>query len=203
QASIETVDEAASVYLVRFSREINLPRVIDELSSRVEYIEPNYVITVGSTASWPRDPEFINLWGLNNQGQSAPGGVEGTRKADLDISEAWKTTTGAATVVVGVVDTGIDYNHPDLAANIYTNTAELNGSVGVDDDHNGFIDDIRGWNFVTKERTEIRGGAPGDNDPADGNGHRTHCAGTIAAVKDNHIGVVGVAPSVKIMPLRL
>ncbi len=88
-----------------------------------------------------------------------------------------------------MVDTGVDYNHPDLAPNIWQNTREIIN--GKDDDGNGYVDDVRGWNFVAK-----------NNDPMDDNGHGTHCAGTIAAVGNNGIGVAGTAWNVKIMPLK-
>ena len=89
--------------------------------------------------------------------------------------------------MIGVIDTGVDYNHPDLAANIWTNPGEIAGN-GIDDDGNGFIDDIHGWDFVNN-----------DNDPMDDNGHGTHCSGTIGGVGNNGIGVAGVNWNVKIM----
>jgi subtilisin family serine protease len=92
-------------------------------------------------------------------------------------------------VTIALVDTGVDYTHPDLAANIWQNPGETIN--GIDDDGNGYIDDIRGWNFVSKT-----------NDPMDDNGHGTHCAGTIAAVGNNGIGVCGVTWNAKIMPLK-
>lgn len=137
----------------------------------------------------PNDPRFGEMWGLNNNGQTG-----GTPDADIDAPAAWNIAVGSATVVVAVVDSGIDLTHPDLVANLYTNPGEsLNG---LDDDGNGFIDDIRGWDFVDN-----------DNDPTDTTvvcaSHGTHTAGTIGAVGNNGIGVTGVAQSVKIMPLRV
>ena len=93
-------------------------------------------------------------------------------------------------MVVGVIDTGIDYNHEDLAANIWTNTHEIPGD-GKDNDGNGFVDDVHGYDFVNN-----------DGDPMDDNGHGTHVAGTIGALGNNGIGVIGVSPTVRLMPLK-
>jgi subtilisin family serine protease len=145
-------------------------------------IEPNYIVSVLRT---PNDPQFSQLWGLNNSGQTG-----GTPGADVDALHAWDIQTGSSSVVVAIIDTGVDYIHPDLAANIWTNAGEVPGN-GVDDDGNGFIDDVRGWDFVNR-----------DNNPADDFGHGTHCAGTVGAVGNNGLGVAGVSWSVRIMPLK-
>jgi len=110
--------------------------------------------------------------------------------AAIDAAEAWQTTTGSRSVVVAIVDSGIDFNHPDLAANIWTNSREIAGN-GRDDDGNGYIDDIHGWDFVDN-----------DNLPQDGFWHGTHVAGIIGAVGNNGIGVSGVSQQVSILPLR-
>ena len=162
----------------------------------VQYVEPDYKITVnpienvGETASvrslqaagssYPNDPGYPDQWGLYNTAN--PG-------ADISAPLAWGGTTGSSGVIVALIDTGVDYTHPDLAANIWTNPVEVIN--GIDDDNNGYIDDVRGWNFVSKT-----------NDPMDDNGHGTHCAGTIAAVGNNGIGIAGVTWSTKIMPLK-
>jgi subtilisin family serine protease len=108
----------------------------------------------------------------------------------VDGPEAWDVTQGSSTVVIAVMDTGVDYNHPDLAGNIWSNPGEVAGNT-LDDDNNGYVDDIRGWDFVDD-----------DNDPVDVQGHGTHVSGTIAAVGNNGIGVTGVCWQAKIMPLR-
>ncbi len=137
----------------------------------------------------PNDPEFGKLWGLHNTGQTINGRT-GIADADIDAPEAWCITTGSRNVTIAVIDTGVMYTHPDLAANIWRNPGEIPGN-GIDDDNNGYIDDIYGWDFYDD-----------DNDPADFNGHGTHCAGTIAGVGNNAEGVAGVMWDAEIMPLR-
>ena len=131
---------------------------------------------------------FGSLYGLHNTGQSG-----GTTDADIDAPAAWDITTGSDTVVVAVIDTGVDYTHPDLNDNIWTNSGEIAGN-SIDDDANGVIDDIHGANFLGT-------GAPNGN-PMDDNSHGTHVAGTIGAEGNNNLGVVGVAWDVKIMALK-
>jgi len=150
----------------------------------VLYAEPNYMLYALDV--FPNDPSFNNLWGLHNTGQTG-----GTIDADIDAPEAWQINTGSSNVIVAVIDTGVDYNHQDLAGNMWKNLAELNGISGVDDDGNGYVDDIYG--IDTRNN---------DSDPMDDHSHGTHCAGTIGAVGNNGIGVVGVNWNVKIMALK-
>ncbi len=159
-----------------------------ERDPRVEYAEPNFLLRAA-----PNDPYMQQLWGLNNFGQTV-NWTAGTPDADIDAPEAWSVSTGSPNVVVAVIDTGVDVTHPDLAANTWVNPGENCPGCrtnGVDDDGNGYVDDWRGWDFVN-----------GDNNPTDDQGHGTHVSGTIAAVGNNGLGVVGVTWSTTIMPLK-
>jgi hypothetical protein len=139
---------------------------------------PNYELRASEVTV--NDPYSDNLWGLNND-------------TGISARRAWDVSTGSSDVVVAIVDTGIDYNHPDLAANVWVNPGETAGN-GVDDDGNGFIDDIHGVNTVL--------GAANRGNPMDDNEHGTHVAGTIGAVGDNGEGVVGINHTVKLMGLK-
>ena len=157
---------------------------------RVRYAEPNFVVSADVK---PNDQFFSRLWGLNNTGLPV-GGLWGLADADIDAPEAWSVTTGSDAVTVGVIDTGIDYSHPDLSARMWINPGENCPGCrtdGIDNDGNGYVDDWRGWDF-----------ANGDNDPMDDNGHGTHVAGTIGATGNNRIGVTGVNWRVRLLPLK-
>jgi subtilisin family serine protease len=148
----------------------------------VEYAQFNYL---HYNTVMPDDPRFDEKWGLHNTGQTG-----GTADADIDAPEAWEISTGSHNVVVGVIDGGFNYNHQDLAANAWVNPGEIAGN-GIDDDGNGYIDDIHGIHAISN-----------DGDPHEGNGHGSHCAGIIGATGNNGTGVVGVNWSVSIMGLR-
>jgi len=181
-----TVRLVPGLSLVKLPEGVTVEVALSKLkaSGDILYVEPNYRIRLAST--FPNDTRFDELWGMHNTGQTG-----GTVDADIDAPEAWDVITDSSTIVA-VLDTGIDYTHPDLSANIWVNEAELNGAPNFDDDDNGYIDDIRGWDF-----------ADNDNDPTDYLGHGTHCAGTIGASGNNDLGVVGVCWNVQIMNLKI
>jgi subtilisin family serine protease len=168
--------------------------------SNVEYVEPNYIIKVDLkksglklfTLPLPTDDLFYKQWALVNDGKDQSEDYSAVQGEDLNILKAWEVTKGNSQtpVKVGVVDTGVDYLHPDLAAQMNVNLTEQAGKPGVDDDNNGYVDDIYGYDF-----------AYNDSDPMDGGGHGTHCAGVIGANHDGQ-GIVGVAAHVKIVALK-
>lgn len=153
-------------------------------SGLYDYVEPDYIVTSNAT---PNDPRYASgeLWGLHNVGQDA-----GSNDADIDAPEAWDVRTSASNIVVAVIDTGVRYTHEDIAANMWTNPGEIPGN-GLDDDNNGYVDDVYGMDARNL-----------DGDPMDDNRHGTHCAGTIAAVGNNGKGIVGVAWQARIMALK-
>lgn len=167
----------------------SLDQVLRKLreSGLVEYAEPNYLRYINAL---PNDPSIPMLWGLDNTGQGG-----GTPDADIDAPEAWDITTGDPNFVVAVIDSGMDMLHPDLAANLWVNPGEIAGN-SIDDDGNGYVDDVNGWDFSI-----------GDNNPSDTasncGGHGTHVSGTIGGVGNNGLGVAGVNWNVKIMPVKV
>jgi thermitase len=150
----------------------------------VEIASPNYYY-------YPEDDKFNLQWGLYNNGSfNIRFGVAGIIGADINAPSAWKISTGDININIAVIDTGIDYFHPDLKNQMWINQKEANGVSGVDDDGNGQIDDIYGYDF-----------ANGDSDPLDDHGHGTHVAGTIGA-SHNDFGVKGVMGNVSLMAIK-
>jgi len=151
------------------------------------YVEPDYELRLQQS---PNDPFYAPLqYALENTGQtldSQPGAVG----ADIDAEAAWQVTTGDQEFVIAVIDGAIDWSHPDLSANVWTNEEEIPDN-GVDDDANGYVDDVHGWDFFDD-----------DNDTRGSDTHGTHVAGILGAVGNNAEGVAGVAQRCRIMPLR-
>src|SRR2546425_7974450 len=150
----------------------------------VLYAEPNWIVDAQVV---PSDPSFSSLWGLNNTGQN--GGIP---DADIDAPEAWDITTGSRDVVVAVIDTGIDYTHPDLSANMFRNELDCN-SNGIDDDGNGLVDDCFRIDTANNDSNPMDDANPG---------HGSHVAGTIGAVGNNAVGVVGVNWAIRLMACK-
>lgn len=176
---------ASSISLVPGLYEVDVPAGInlgDVLSAyaadpRVLSAQPDFVV---QSEALPNDPMLGQQWGLKNANATYT----------INAAAAWDKTTGSGRTIVAVIDTGVDYNHPDLAPNMWRNTAEITGN-GIDDDGNGYIDDIYGYNFVNN-----------NGNPLDLNGHGTHVAGILGAQGNNGIGVTGVNWDVQIMALR-
>ncbi|RXQ92202.1 hypothetical protein EO244_11675 [Ancylomarina salipaludis] len=183
---------------------VNIHQAMEELKalSEVEYVEPNYIFSIGdfkpagpemsqeeiaasaandnlstkSSGTIPNDPLYNSQWGI----------------PACNIDDVWTGHSGDGSSVIAILDTGVDWEHADLTDNIWVNEAELNGAEGYDDDGNGFIDDIRGWDFINQ-----------DNDPKDDNSHGTHCAGIAAGVGNNEVGITGANWKAKIMPIKV
>jgi subtilisin family serine protease len=151
----------------------------------VEYAEPNYMMHI---VQIPNDQYFSQQWALLNTGQFA----NSTPNADISAPKAWDISTGSRDIIIAVIDSGIDYSHPDFVSNMWTNSGETNCFDGIDNDGDGYIDDCKGWNFFSNT-----------NDPVDDNEHGTHVAGIIGAVGNNSIGITGVMWNVKLMPLKI
>jgi subtilisin family serine protease len=166
---------------------------LQKLRSRsgVSFAEPNYRIHLNQDSRIPNDPLYGELWGMRNRGQRVSDGTLGVPGIDIGAEPAWQIETGSRKVIVAVIDTGISLGHPDLKANLWANTAELSGKKGVDDDGNGYIDDVYGYDFVNR--------LP---DPQDDHGHGTHVSGIIGASGNNGLGVTGINWNVSLMALK-
>ena len=183
--SLRSFDAVPGLELISVG--VRVERAIETLRPYVQYAEPNWIVRPNQTI--PNDTYFGLQWGIHNTGQTIQS-VVGTPDADIDGVEAWDLTTGNPNFVVAIIDTGTQWSHPDLDANIWTNPGEIAGN-GVDDDGNGYVDDVRGWDFYSN-----------DNNPDDTEGHGSHTAGTVGAEGNNGVGVCGVNWQCKMVPLR-
>ncbi|MEM9543953.1 MAG: S8 family serine peptidase, partial [Cyanobacteria bacterium P01_E01_bin.42] len=175
--------------LFRFDPNSDLLPIREAISEEngIESLEFNAVRYLSWT---PNDPDYEYLWGLNNKNRP---------DVDINVEQAWDIQRGSKNINVAVIDTGIDYNHLDLHENMWRNLGEIAGN-GIDDDGNGYIDDIYGYDFGN-----------GDSDPIPDRfawydfefGHGTHVAGTVGAVGDNDKGIIGVSPNVSLMALNI
>ena len=202
-----TMSSLSNIYKFTFPFDTDIIQLMKDYISDddVVYAEPNFLYTTSEfqhshriPSVIPNDPYFSQQWALHNTGQT--GGIS---DADIDASEAWVIEKGSSDVVIAIIDTGVDYNHEDLADNIWINGDEIPDN-GIDDDDNGFVDDIRGWDFVDTNIPVYPGedGKVRDNDPMDFYGHGTHCSGIAGAMTNNTVGVAGVCWYCQIMPIR-
>lgn len=170
------------------SRTVSAARLSDRLRARADvlYVEPNFVIRLSAQ---PNDPSFSQLWGLQNSGQAVNGGGAGLPGSDIRASDAWNVSSGSIANVVAVVDTGIDYTHPDLAANMWSAPSPFTVSIG-------------GSAITCPAGTHGFNAIAMTCDPMDDHNHGTHVAGTIGAVGDNGIGVVGVNWATRLMGVK-
>ena len=181
----------SNIYKITFPSNVNIYSVIDDYSKNIdiEYIEPNYIYHI---CIEPNDLFFGMQWALHQENDH-----------DIDAPEAWDIERGSDDVIIAIIDTGVDWNHPDLCDNIWINEDEIPDN-GRDDDDNGYVDDVRGWDFVNTS-VEVWPGEDGkneDNNPMDFYGHGTHCAGIAGAMTNNSIGIAGTCWNCRIMPLR-
>jgi subtilisin family serine protease len=182
-------EEFARIYELKVPTPLSIPQMLEELRKdpSVEYAEPKYVRHLDYT---PNDPSFSTQWAL----------------LKIMAQQAWDVTKGDSTVVIGIVDSGTDYTHPDLAANIWTNPGETGLDAqghdkrtnGIDDDNNGYIDDWRGWDFVGDGQS-VNFIPDNDPNPYNGNPHGTHTAGIASGVSDNGIGIASIGFRTKLM----
>ncbi|RMD95534.1 MAG: hypothetical protein D6814_13095, partial [Calditrichaeota bacterium] len=191
------VPNLRSIYKIELEDPDRMFALIHDLQRdpNVVYAEPDYILSIDGKAppagavsregqgnldqtanTVPNDPFFGQQWYLDAAG----------------VVAAWDSTTGDTTSLIAILDTGVDWSHPDLVDKIWINEAELNGLDGVDDDGNGFVDDIRGWDFINH-----------DNDPMDDNSHGTHVAGIAAAASNNAVGIAGVNWQARILPIKV
>ena len=175
-------------YLLRFQIPIDLHAIKSGYAAHplIEEIEFNYVRQTQASEIIPNDPRFEEQWNLSL----------------IDMPGAWAIEKGDPEVIIAIVDTGFDYTHEDLASQTWINADEIPDN-GIDDDNNGYIDDVRGWDFSEPPSSDGNGKPQnGDNDPIDESGHGTHVTGIVGAAVDNDVGIAGIAWNCTLMPVR-
>ncbi len=179
------------IYIIRFPQWTNIQQVIDEYykTGEIEYAEPDHKGSGGGTKSIiPNDQYYFRQWGLKNDGTfSLSPSISG---ADIDMENAWDIEQGDTNIIVGIIDSGTKLDHPEFTGRIWINYSEIPNN-GIDDDNNGYIDDVKGWDFANS-----------DNNPTDDHGHGTNVAGIIGANGNNSIGYAGVDWNCKLMTLK-
>jgi thermitase len=188
RASLREEIPGSDVSVVELPEGLSVEEAIEryEAVPGIEYAERDFVMT--ESAVFPRDPRFKAQYGLHNRGQTG-----GRADADVDAPEAWSVTAGSSAVVIAVVDSGTYTRHADLKGNIWRNPGEVAGNR-VDDDRNGYVDDVNGWDFAHKDNTLYHG--------YDEDDHGTHVAGVASARGNNGVGIAGVSWRSRIMPLK-
>ncbi len=176
------------ISIIRFNDNVSLESIKNALKNdkNIEYIQPNYLNSFYAT---PTDPQYSN---------------QRIAAEMIKLPQAWDMTTGSNQIIVGIIDSGFLFEHPDLQNNLYTNAQEIPDN-GIDDDGNGYVDDVHGWDFVDAPyMADIALGdyLERDNNPEDENYHGTHVAGIIGADTNNQIGICGTAWNIKILPIR-
>jgi thermitase len=183
----------SAIYLLTFKELVNIPEMIEKYGKTGYfcYVEPDYKGHINGTYSdsiMPNDTWFSRQWSLYNNGTFNFPGVK--VDADIDMTEGWTVEQGDSNIIVGIIDTGIKFDHPELSGRIWHNYEETPGN-GIDDDNNTYVDDIRGWDFANN-----------DNDPADDYGHGTNVTGIIGANGNNSLGYAGVDWHCKLMIMK-
>jgi subtilisin family serine protease/plastocyanin len=179
-------EELKNTFIIQYNGDISLEDAIFEVKqiTTLEWVDLNYIFQL---YEGPNDPNYSQQWYL----------------PIINAEDAWEIGTGSSSVSLGIIDTGVDWDHPDLSSSIWNNDDEIPDN-GIDDDLNGYIDDVRGWDWVDNISNAASGedGNDPDNNPMDFNGHGTHCSGIAAATTNNSTGVASISNGCKIMCLR-
>ncbi|MBN1294128.1 MAG: S8 family serine peptidase [Candidatus Latescibacteria bacterium] len=184
------------VYVFTFESGFSVEQILAvyRATNLFEYVEPDYKMYGNSRKQgyFPSDQYFNRQWALHNDGTFNMGGMFNPKDdADIDMPEAWEIEQGDTSIIIAILDSGCKMDHPELAGRLWKNPGEIPDN-GIDDDGNGYVDDVNGWDFVND-----------DNDPSDEDGHGTRIAGIIGANVNNEIGFAGVNPNARIMVVKV